>query len=448
VDASAVVGIGLAGGRGERARPLTVKAPGYLRSKAAMSFLGMRLVRMILKILAEQGLHTFFIVAHGKENRYQIKMLIDHGEPLGIGVRYSRVKFDAINTGSADAAILNADYFDIRGTALVFPTDSVVDLDVGEMAAAHIKAGALVTIGAMIREPTEVAGKYGVMLTDVEGTVLEFVEKPSLEEIVAAFPAPSEADFHRLPLLTNSGFYMVDIDRLREIAEHPDLREMADQRLDFGLDLLPWLVGKGFKVLAHPIGRIGDLGNIRDYISTMVDALGGRFPSVGRLLGPPSDAVRRLWIDPTSLAMTDEERRTTLAEKIDRGLVDIGPGVRIGKYSEIHSGVRLADCNIDDGVEIHEGATIVRSSVRDGATIGRSAVVQDSYVGSMAEVRSTPQSPTIVEDGVALGDEVVLQPGVRLAGDISLYPRVHVPAAAHIPSGMEIRNAEDLMRYL
>ena len=32
-----IVGIGLAGGRGERARTLTVKAPGYLRSKAAMT---------------------------------------------------------------------------------------------------------------------------------------------------------------------------------------------------------------------------------------------------------------------------------------------------------------------------------------------------------------------------------------------------------------------------
>jgi NDP-sugar pyrophosphorylase family protein len=448
VDLGGVVGIGLAGGRGERARPLTVKAPGYLRSKAAMSFLGMRLVRMILKILAEQWLTSFYIVAHGKENRYQIKTLIDHGEPLGIRVRYSRVKFDALNTGSADATIRNADYFDIRGTALVFPTDSIADIDLAGMVAAHAVGGAIVTIGAMIREPTEVAGKYGVMLTDPDGSVLEFVEKPSLSEIIAAFPVPSEADFHRLPLLTNSGFYLVDMDRLREIAEHPDLREMAEHRLDFGLDLLPWLVGKGFKVLAHPIGRIGDLGNVRDYIAAMVDALQGRFPSVGRLLGPPYDVTRRLWIDPSSLHMKDAELNTTLAEKMERGLVDIGPGVRIGKYTEIHSGVRLSECNIDDGVEIHEGATVIRSAIRDGAMIGPGATVTDCYVGSMAEVRSTPETPTVIEDGVALGDEVVLQPGVRLSGDVSLYPRVHVPSAARIPSGLEIRNAEDLMRFL
>ena len=33
-EVSDVVGIGLAGGQGIRARPLTLKAPGYLRSKA------------------------------------------------------------------------------------------------------------------------------------------------------------------------------------------------------------------------------------------------------------------------------------------------------------------------------------------------------------------------------------------------------------------------------
>lgn len=443
-----IVGIGLAGGRGERARPLTVKAPGYLRSKAAMSFLGRRLVRWILEILSHQGIREYFIVAHGKENRYQIKMLIEHGEPLGVRVRYSRVKFDALNAGSADATLRNAEYWDLRSTALVFPTDSVIDFDLEAMAAAHAGAGALVTVAAMVREPVQVAGKYGVMLTDPDWRVREFVEKPTLAEIHEAFPAPSEADFHRLPLLTNSGFYLIDTGRLREVAEHPDVRGMAEERLDFGMDLLPWLVAKGEPVFAHPIGRIGDLGNVPDYVETMVDALRGRFASVSRLLGEPLDRERGVWIEPESLEMRDSETHTTLAEKIERGLVEIGPAVRVGKYSEIRAGARLEDCNVDDGCEVHEGARVVRSAVRDGATVGAHASVTDSYVGSMAEVRSSAERPTVLEDFVGIGDEVILQPGVRLADNVSLYPRVRVPSAAHIPPGAEIRSAEDVMRYL
>jgi len=443
-----IVGIGLAGGRGERARTLTVKAPGYLRSKAAMSFLGRRLVRWILEILTEQGMNEYYIVAHGKENRYQIKMLVEHGEPLGVKLRYSRVKFDALNTGSADATLRNAKYWDITGTVLVFPTDSIIDFDLAAMAEAHARSGALVTIGAMVRPPMEVAGKYGVMLTDPDWSVQEFVEKPSLGEIREAFPAPSESDFDRIPLLTNAGFYMIDMGRLRRIAEHADVQAMAEERLDFGLDLLPWLVGKGEGVYAHPVDRIGDLGNVPDYIETMVEVLRGRFKAVTRLLGDPVDGWRFVWIQPETLEMRDAHAHTTLAEKIRNKQVEIGPGVRIGKYSEIRLGAHLQDCNIDDGCEVHENATVVRSLIRDGATIGRSARVVDSYVGSMAEVRSLDDKPTIVEDYCALGDEVILQPGVYLTDNVSLYPRVRVPSGAQIPSGVEIRSAEDVMKYL
>src|SRR5438094_6711035 len=107
----------------------------------------------MLEILSEQGMNEYYIVAHGKENRYQIKMLVEHGEPLGVHLRYSRVKFDALNTGSADATLRNAAYWDITGTALVFPTDSIIEFDLGAMAEAHARSGALVTIGAMAREP-------------------------------------------------------------------------------------------------------------------------------------------------------------------------------------------------------------------------------------------------------------------------------------------------------
>ncbi len=441
-----VIGIGLAGGRGERARPLSVKAPGYLRSKAAMTFLGRRLVRWILQILTEQGIRDYFVVAHGKENRYQIKMLVDHGEPLGVRLRYSRVRFDAQNTGSADSTIRSAEYWDLRGAALVFPTDSIVDLDLESMVAAHTRSEAVVTIGAMVREPTVVAGKYGVMLTEPDGRIDEFVEKPTLAEIHEAFPAPSEEDFLRMPLLTNSGFYLVDLDQLREIAQHDDIKRMSETRLDFGLDLLPWLVSKGYPVFAHPIGRIGDLGNVQDYIETMIDALWGRFGSVCRLLGPPMND--NIWIEPESLQMRDHDSGLTLQEKMQRGLVTIGPAVRIGKYSEIFPGARISESNIDDGVEVHPDAEIVRSQIRDGAMIGSAARVTDSYVGSMAEVRSTHANRTSVEGFAALGDEVVLQPGVELADDVALYPRVRVPAGAAIPPNTEIRSAEDVMRYL
>lgn len=218
-----IVGIGLAGGQGVRARPLTLKAPGYLRSKAAMSFLGRRLIRWVIQILSSEGIERYYVIAHGKENRYQIKVMIGYGESFGIDVQYSPVKYDSLSTGSADSALRMLEYWDITEHALVFPTDSMIDFDLAPMLEAHLRSGAVATIAAMMREPDEVAEKYGVMLVSDEGRITEFVEKPTLAELRQHFRAETDEDFRRLPLMTNAGFYLIDTARVRELASHPEI---------------------------------------------------------------------------------------------------------------------------------------------------------------------------------------------------------------------------------
>jgi NDP-sugar pyrophosphorylase family protein len=434
--AADVVGIGLAGGSGVRARPLTLKAPGYLRSKAAMSFLGRRLIRWVIQVLSTEGIKQYFLIAHGKENRYQIKVMLGYGEEFGVDVMYSPVKYDSLSTGSADSTLRMLEYWDIGGAALVFPTDSIIDFDLEPMIDAHRESGAAVTIAAMTRAPEEVAEKYGVMLTHPDGGVFEFVEKPSLGEIREHFQVHDEREFDNLPLLTNAGFYLVDASALRRIAEHPQIAELRRRRLDFGKDLLPWMVGHGYPVHAHAVRRIGDLGNVRDYIDTMVDALHGNFESLARQMGPPYDPERHVWIAPESLQHRDDETGLTLEEKIAQGIVTIGPGVTI------------SESNLDDDVDVRSGAVIQRSEVRDGAIVGMGAQVRDAFVGSMSEIRSSPRFPTTVEQYVALGDEVVVYSGVNLKGDISIYPRLKIPGGIVVPHGAELTGPADVLRYL
>jgi len=443
-----VVGIGLAGGQGLRARPLTLKAPGYLRSKAAMAFLGRRLIRWVIQILSAEGIKQYHLIAHGKENRYQIKVLIGYGEEFGVDVQYSPVKFDALSTGSADSTLRMLEHWDLSGTALVFPTDSLIDFDLEPMVRAHRESGAVVTIAAMTRAPAEVAEKYGVMLTDPKGHIFAFVEKPSLSEIREHFGTRDEREFESLPLLTNAGFYLIDAAALREIAADPEVALLRRKRLDFGKDLLPWLVGRDYPVYGSPVRRIGDLGNVQDYIETMVDVLHGNFQSLARLMGPPFDPDGRVWIAPESLNMRDAETRKTLSEKLSEGLVTVGPAVRIGRYCEIGPGVVITESNLDDDVEVRAGAYVSRSQIRDGAIIGPRATLRNVVIGSMSEVRSEPANPTILEDYVGLGDEVTVHPGVRLAGDISIFPRLKIPAGIRVPPNTEITGAADVLRYL
>src|SRR5213078_1384019 len=171
-----------AGGQGVRARPLTLKAPGYLRSKAAMSFLGRRLIQWVIQVLAAEGIKQYYVIAHGKENRYQIKVMLGYGESSGVDVQYSPVKYDALSMGSADSTLRMIEHWDVSGPALVFPTDSIIDFELGPLSRAHLEHHPVVTVAVMTRAPVEVAGKYGVMLTAPDGRVVEFVEKPTLEE--------------------------------------------------------------------------------------------------------------------------------------------------------------------------------------------------------------------------------------------------------------------------
>jgi NDP-sugar pyrophosphorylase family protein len=447
-EVSEVVGIGLAGGQGIRARPLTLKAPGYLRSKAAMSFLGRRLIRWVMHILTSEGIKDYYVIAHGKENRYQIKVMIGYGEGFGVDVKYSPVKYDTLSTGSADSTLRMLEHWDISGPALVFPTDSIIDFDLAPMLEAHVATGAVATIAAMTREPDEVAEKYGVMLADDDRRITDFVEKPTLADLREHFHAETDEDFRRLPLMTNAGFYLVDSARLRELAGHAAIAELREQRLDFGKDLLPWLVGDGEPVYAFPVRRIGDLGNVQDYIETMVEVLRGEFESVNRLLGPPFDPDRQVWIAPESLSMRDVMSGKTLAEKIDEGIVHIGPAVRIGRFCEIHPGVRISESNLDDDIEVQRDATIERSQIRDGAVVGPSARISEAVVGSMTEIRSEPFNPTTIQRFVALGDEVVVYPGVHVADDVAVYPRLKLPSGIRIPAGREVTGPADVLRHL
>ncbi len=447
-EVSEVVGIGLAGGQGLRARPLTLKAPGYLRSKAAMSFLGRRLIRLVIQFLSSEGIKDYYVIAHGKENRYQIKVMIGYGEGFGVDVKYSPVKYDQLSTGSADSTLRMLDHWDISQPALVFPTDSIIDFDLAPMYESHVRRGAVVTIAAMMREPDEVAEKYGVMLTDAEARVTDFVEKPTLAELREHFHAQTDEEFRQLPLMTNAGFYLIDTQVLRGLRDHPEIVRLRRTRLDFGKDLLPWLVGNGYPVYAHPVRKIGDLGNVQDYLETMRDVLRGEFEAVDRLLGPPFDPDDHVWISPESLAMRDSTSGRTLAEKISEGLVTIGPAVRIGRFCEIHPGVTITESNLDDDIEVHRGASIHRTQIRDGAIVGPSARLSEVVVGSMCEIRSEPYNPTVIERFVALGDEVTIHAGVRLEDDISVYPRLKIPAGIKVPPGSEITGPGDVLRHL
>ncbi|MCX4748305.1 NDP-sugar synthase [Kitasatospora sp. NBC_01287] len=439
------VGIILAGGRGERAKPITLESADYIRSKALIPFVGRRLIEWVIDACREQGIRRFYVVAQGLENRSQIMLLIGHGERYGVEVRYSRPSFDRYNVGSGAATLHNLEEWDLTEQALVLPVDSIFDFSLAELAAAHRAAGAVVTVAAVARTPAEVAGKYGAMQSDARGLVSGFVEKPDAARIRELFPEVRTDADAKLP--TNAGMYLVDCARLRQAAREPELMRQAQQRLDWGGDLLPYLVGRGLPVAAHPIARLGDLGNVEDYLITLKDVLAGDYPLMNELMAAPHSASPRYWIHESSLATRDDITGTTLADKIEEGSVVIGPGVRIGRHVAVGTDVHLEYADVGDGVELREGARLARSSCGDASVIGPYAEVSDTYVGPMVEIQSDRENPVRLESFSAIGDGAQLWPGCRLSG-VSVYPRLRVPAIANLPAGTSLTSSDDILRWV
>ena len=443
-----VIGIGLAAGQGVRFRPLSLKAKGYLRAKAAVRLLGRRVLDWVVGILQQQGVEDFIMVTKGKENRYQIKSIIGYGDALGVRVRYSHVRFDNDNTGSADALLTNLDYFDINDTVFVFPTDSVLDIDLPAMLEVHRRSGAIVTIAAAQKSAESIAGCYGLIDRAENGRVRGFAEKPRLEEIYARYGVSGVAHPQLPPLMTNAGFYLMNAVALRELNRHPEVSAIRRKQFDIGGDLLPWLVKHDYPVYTYQIGRMGDLGNIPSYLETMIDVLHGRFHSMTAMMPSVYPGSDHVLVDSESLAMTDPISRLTLAEKLDAGLVKLHPPVRIGKYVRIYPGAVLSECNIDDDCEIFEKASIIRSSLGSGSVLGPYSHMEDTLTGTMVELQSTQAQPISLKRFVAIGDEAIVRGGVALTDSVTIYPRLKVPSGIQIPANVDIESAEQMLGYL
>ncbi|QRX95819.1 sugar phosphate nucleotidyltransferase [Streptomyces noursei] len=432
-----VSGIALVGGQGVRARPLTLHSPGCLRSKAAMSLAGRSLIEWAVQTLRSQGVDRFFVAANGGQNRAQTKAILEHGERLGVSVRYSRTRFDSGNTGSGEATLRCLEHWDLDGLALVFPSDSVFDFDLDAMIRAHRAADAVVTVASVLRPPAEAAGKYGVVQRGPDGLVRRFLEKPELSELARG---GSQVE-------TNAGMYLVDCHRLRLAGRESALAALALRSLDWGGDLLPYLAGHGHRVASFPIARFGDLGSPRDYLTTLREVLHDEYPLLSGRIDPPPSPFAGARIHRSSLCLKDEATGRTLAEKITEGTVHIGPGVRIGRDVEIGPGVALTDSDIGDGVDIGAGSVLRGVACGDHSVIGPGARISDTFLGAMVDIRSTVRRPVVLLGFCALGDEVRIGAGTRLSG-VRVYPQLEIHGGLGISPGAELSCLQDVLRGL
>jgi len=211
----------LAGGRGERLRPLTLSTP-----KCLVPVNGTPLLAIWLDLLGRQGVREVLLnVSHHVD---QVRAF------LGVRASGPRVQLvveqEPIGTAGTVAAnrafVAGADEF------WVFYADNLTNLALAPMLAAHRRHDGVMTMGLFHAANPRASG---IVDLEPDGRIVGFVEKPE----------QPRSD------LANAGVYLARRALLKHIP-------VADGIVDFGHDVLPRLLGRMY---GHVIGEfLMDIG--------------------------------------------------------------------------------------------------------------------------------------------------------------------------------------------
>ncbi len=345
----------LAGGKGTRLGVLTIK-----RAKPAVPFGGKyRIIDFALSNCVNSNVFDVMVLT-----QYRPHSLNDHigkGRPWDLdrsftgGVRLLQPFQGSFDTdwyaGTADAVAQNLNFVR-QGRpefVLILSGDHIYEMDYDMLVQYHRDKGADATV-CTIRVPLDEASRFGIVDTDKDYRVTDFVEKP--------LAPPGN--------LANMGVYVFDYAVLERVLSE-DQADPESER-DFGRNILPKMVANGMNIFAYPYGGYWiDVGTIDAYWEAHMDLLAS----------PPSLNLNdRTWVIHTR----SEER----------------PPVRIGANTQI------IDSMITDGSVIGAGAVIERSILSPGVFVGPGAVIRESVILNDAYIEAGAHIDRALVDKIAV----------------------------------------------
>jgi NDP-sugar pyrophosphorylase family protein len=318
----------MAAGIGTRLRPVTDLIP-----KPMAPIANRPALYHILRLLHRHGLREVVINLHHLPE--VITGYFGDGSSLGMNVSYS---LERELLGTAGGVKKNADFLG-GGTFLVMSGDALTDIDLTGLIEAHRRNGSVATLAvAEVADPS----LYGVVVTDDNGRVVGFQEKPTLEEARSR--------------LCNCGIYVFEPEMLSHI--------LSGEFDDFGSRVLPDLLRERIPFHAHTISDYwSDVGNLREYVRGNADALTGRV----NVEIPGTEVRPGLWVDSDSEVAQSVRIETPVL---------IGKGCRIGEGVVVEG-----PCVIGDGCVVGAGAHLARVVALQQCQIAAGAMLIDGIVG-------------------------------------------------------------------
>lgn len=413
------------GGEAKRLQPLTA-----LVSKACVRLLNRPIVEFSMESLAKQGVKTFIFGVKGYTN---YKSLYDYfKEGIGFSARHNisprvHIKYqpNILDVGSADSVRINFEYYKIKDPVFGVQGDNIFDIRLKEMIEFHKSKNALMTLAlASVEKPEE----YGLVNLDSDQKVKSFVEKPK--------DAKSEGS-----KLVNSGLYLMSPE-IKEVFKKDEVKKMIyeNKRLDFGMDLIPYLVEKDYPVYGYFLDATWfDIGTPQRYLDAMVKILYGRLKTIDEF-EVRIDDEKPIFVQGQSVESV--EKREEIKALYKKGKITINGAALIGRHTLIEENVSITDSNIDNFSVVRRNSIIEHSAILDRNFLEEGTLVSNSIVGRHCYIKSSSSKRTKIHGLSVLGDNVTVGEGCEIVAS-KIWPNLSIPEGIRIINKV-IRTQEEV----
>jgi mannose-1-phosphate guanylyltransferase/mannose-1-phosphate guanylyltransferase/phosphomannomutase len=325
----------LAAGLGTRMRPLTRLMP-----KPMVPVLNVPVMEHIVRLLRDAGFNQ--VVTNVSYMPAMIRAHFGDGSEFGIELAYSE---ESAPLGTAGGVGKAREFLSSGESFLVISGDALTDIDLAALRAAHEAGGGIATLAT--KRVTETA-QFGVAITDADGRIQGFQEKPQ----------PDEA----LSNLANCGIYMFrrDIFDYFPAPGHKSPAGGDDQPegfVDWALDVFPALLENDVAFHSHEIDAYwNDIGSIAEYLQGNFDALAGEIS-----LGGHERVAEGVYADEGSdLDGVKVSAPLLIGSDCEVGAgADIKGPVVIGDRCQIGAGAMLRDAVVLPGAGLPPGAVLI-----------------------------------------------------------------------------------------
>ena len=318
----------LVGGFGTRLRPLTNHRP-----KQMLPIVNRPMIEHVVGHLAGYGVDDVVLSLGYRPDAFSAAY--PDGRCAGATLHYAIEPEPLDTAGAIRFAVLDAR---IDERFLVLNGDVLTDLDIGAFLSFHESRGAEATIALhRVDDPS----RYGVVPTDGEGRVIQFVEKPPRGE------APTD--------LINAGTYIFEpavVDRI------PDGRRVSVERETF-----PAMVAdRSLYALDDGCYWI-DTGTPCEYVQAQIDLVDG-------VRGAPVEGIHR-------------SAEVSADASVKRAVV--GAGAVIAAGARVEAAVLLAGAGIEADAVVDGSVIGERAVVGAGAHVTGGSIVGDGHVVGRGE---------------------------------------------------------------